>query len=86
MKTIILLAALVTLFLTLAAITTSSLMQTSEFLKGWEAGHCEGWKDVKGDLAVCPVTPTAPVADVGKNTYKGGYNKGFKRGTSDAKK
>jgi hypothetical protein len=69
-------------------ITSSFTYQNDqqEYLKGWKDGHCEGWKDVKGQFAVCPVTPVAPVPEVGLNTYKGGYNRGFKRGTEDAKK
>lgn len=58
----------------------------TDYCDGWKDGYCEGWKDVKGQFAVCPVTPVCPVAEVGKNTYKGGYNRGFKKGMKDAKK
>lgn len=56
----------------------------TEYEKGWIEGHCEGWKDVRGQLVACPVAPVAPVAEVNRNTYKGGYNRGFKKGYSDA--
>lgn len=65
--------------------TKTSKIQT-DFCKGWEDGYCEGWKDVKGQFAVCPVEPVCPVPNVGANTYKGGYNKGFKAGRKKAKK
>jgi len=58
----------------------------SDYSEGWKDGYCEGWKDVKEKNAVCPVTPVCPVPEVGKNTYKDGYNRGFKKGMSDASK
>jgi hypothetical protein len=60
----------------------------SEFDQGFEDGHCEGWKDVKGEYSVCPVTPVAPVPKVSQrsDSYKDGYNTGFKRGMRDARK
>ena len=57
---------------------------TSDFCQGWEEGYCEGWRDVKGSYAPCPVTPVCPVAPVGKDTYNGGYNLGFKAGSKAA--
>lgn len=55
------------------------------FCSGWEDGYCEGYRDVKGKYAICPVTPVCPVPEVDKTTYTDGYNAGFKRGTKDAK-
>jgi len=57
-----------------------------DYCDGWEEGYCEGWKDVKGQYSVCPVAPVCPVPEVGKDDYKGGYNRGFKKGMSAAKK
>ena len=57
----------------------------SSFCEGFEEGFCEGWKDVKGEFTVCPVTPVCPVPEVGKDSYKGGYNTGFKAGREKAK-
>lgn len=57
----------------------------SDYCDGWEDGYCEGWKDVKGSLTVCPVTPVCPVAEVGKDGYRGGYNRGFKAGMTAAR-
>lgn len=59
--------------------------QSSKFCDGWEEGYCEGWKDEKGQLAVCPVTPVCPIEPVDCNTYNCGYNKGFKAGKKKAK-
>ena len=52
----------------------------SEFCEGWEDGYCEGWKEIKGRLSICPVTPVCPVPEIGRNSYKGGYNTGFVAG------
>ena len=59
----------------------------TEYEQGWEDGHCEGWKDVKGKYAYCPYPPYAPIPtyDCSKG-YRCGYNRGFKRGRRDAMK
>jgi hypothetical protein len=56
-----------------------------DYLEGWEEGHCEGWRDVKGAYANCPNAPNAPNPGVGKMNYKGGYNAGFKAGSKAAR-
>lgn len=56
----------------------------SEFSEGWKDGYCEGWKDVRGVYAVCPIAPIAPIPQAGRNTYRDGYNRGFKQGMRDA--
>lgn len=57
----------------------------SDYTDGWEDGYCEGWKDVKGRLAVCPVAPVAPVMDAScDKPYNCGYNLGFKAGRKKA--
>ena len=60
----------------------------SEFDKGFKDGHCEGFKDVKGQLAICPITPIAPIPKIGQSSdsYKDGYITGFKRGMKYARK
>ena len=57
-----------------------------DFCDGWEDGYCEGWKDVKGVYAICPITPICPIAEVGKDRYRDGYNRGFKAGSRAAQK
>ena len=89
MKNSIFLLAIITQFLIITAFTASSQDNTEivcveDFCDGWEDGYCEGWKDVKGQLALCPVAPICPVPDIGQNTYRGGYNKGFKAGRKAA--
>ncbi len=59
---------------------------TTDFCDGWEDGYCEGWKDVKGQLAICPITPICPIPEIGQNSYRGGYNRGFKAGMKAANK
>lgn len=59
---------------------------SSDYCNGWSDGYCEGYKDVKGQYAICPVAPTCPIANPGQTRYKDGYNRGFKAGTGAAKK
>jgi hypothetical protein len=69
------------------ALNVETLVKT-EYHKGWDDGHCEGWKDVKGKYAYCPYPPYPPYPAYPKSSdsYKDGYNDGFKRGMSDARK
>jgi hypothetical protein len=62
----------------------NKIVNQSEFCKGFEDGFCEGYKDIKGAYANCPVTPICPIPEVGKDNYKGGYNTGFKTGMRKA--
>lgn len=52
----------------------------NDYEQGWEDGYCEGWKDVKGQYAFCPFAPFAPFPEMNKDTYRDGYNRGFKAG------
>lgn len=61
-----------------------SAFSGSEFEDGFEEGHCEGYRDVKGQFVTCPVAPVAPVPQVNQDTYRGGYNAGFKKGRRKA--
>ena len=59
-------------------------IQTS-YDEGWEQGFCEGWKDVKGQYSVCPVTPLTPLPKLNcSEGYRCGYNRGFKYGMCKA--
>lgn len=62
-------------------------VEKTQYHEGWDDGHCEGWKDVKGQNAYCPYPPYPPYPTYPKSTdsYKDGYNDGFKRGMSDAR-
>ena len=64
----------------------SSSKNELKYCDGWKDGYCEGWKDVKGKFAICPITPICPIPEIGKDTYKDGYNRGFKTGLKDASK
>jgi len=94
MKKIMIIATLVSGFAVLTAFNSTSNVEiiktetiaTSDFCEGWEEGYCEGWKDVKGQLALCPLTPLCPLPKLGQDSYKGGYNRGFKAGMKAARK
>jgi len=68
-----------------AATSPATPAWETEFCKGWKDGYCEGYKDVKGQMALCPLTPLCPLPEIGENTYKGGYHRGFKAGMKKAK-
>ena len=58
----------------------------SDYEEGWEDGYCEGWKDVKGQMALCPLTPLCPLPELEcSEGYKCGYNRGFKAGMKAAR-
>lgn len=82
MKRFTLLLLTIAMFISLNAFESRSY---SDFCDGFTEGFSEGYKDVKGQYAVVPPTPTCPIAEIGKNTYKGGYNTGFKVGSKKAK-
>jgi len=60
----------------------------SKYEEGWKDGHCEGWKEIKGQNAYCPYPPYAPYPQYPKSSdsYRDGYNDGYRRGMSDANK
>ncbi|SRX54315.1 hypothetical protein AEQU1_01324 [Aequorivita sp. CIP111184] len=61
-------------------LTKIETLSVGDFCDGWEDGYCEGWKDVKGSLSLCPLTPLCPLPELGQDSYRGGYNRGFKAG------
>ena len=93
MKKVFFIATIISAFAVLTAFTTSNTNPTktevtlaSDFCEGWEDGYCEGWKDVKGQMALCPLTPLCPLPELGQDTYRGGYNRGFKAGSRAAQR
>lgn len=59
---------------------------TGNYLDGWKEGYCEGWKYIKGQFALCPITPIAPLPPLGcVDLYKCGYNDGFIAGMQAAR-
>jgi hypothetical protein len=92
MKNVFIIATFISAFAIMTAFTSSNIKNSvntevtykSDFCKGWEEGYCEGWKDVKGQYAICPITPICPIPEIGQDTFKGGYNRGFKAGRKKA--
>lgn len=73
------------MFLFLGTSVTNQQGQSwDEYNRGYKVGYVEGWRDIKGQLAVAPVVPVTPMAEAGLMTYNGGYNKGFKDGRAKA--
>jgi hypothetical protein len=94
MKKVFFIVTILSGFTALTAFTTINLnnstkveiSSTSDFCDGWEDGYCEGWKDVKGRNAICPIAPICPIPKIGEDSFKGGYNRGFKAGSRAAQK
>jgi hypothetical protein len=94
MKKVLFITAVVSGLVGLTAFTTTNhkhsritfISSSDKYCEGWEDGYCEGWKDVKGQFAICPIAPICPIAEIGKDRYKDGYNRGFKAGYNAAKK
>lgn len=42
-------------------------------------GFSEGWKTVKGDLAIVPICPIAPITPIGSTAYREGIKAGMGR-------
>ena len=63
-------------------------VEKTEYHKGWDCGHCEGWREVKGRNSYCPYPPYPPYPVHPKtvNSFKDGYTDGLIRGMKDAKK
>lgn len=55
-----------------------------DFCRGWSHGFQNGWKHVKGDWSLPPLTPLCPFPKVGEDKYTHGYNRGFQRGVYQA--
>jgi hypothetical protein len=64
----------------------SGVVLVSDYEDGWEDGYCEGWKDVKGQFAICPIAPICPIPEIKcSEGYRCGYNRGFKAGMRAAR-
>ena len=58
----------------------------SEYCEGWEEGYCEGYKDIKGEFSICPITPLCPMPELFKDSWKDGYYRSFLEGGKKAMK
>jgi hypothetical protein len=68
----------------LSLISLSFTTLQEDYCEGWELGYCQGWEDVKGEISICPIVPMCPMAEIFKEEYLDGYNRGFKKGRVDA--
>lgn len=89
MKKLFIISFVSLVFISLSAFQNTNKFELEiddEYKSGWIDGHCEGWKDVKGQFAICPVAPVCPVSEIEcSEGYKCGYNRGFKAGRKAAK-
>jgi hypothetical protein len=74
----------ITIILTLSSFTPAS---NTPFCKGWEHGHCSGWKSVKGEYAICPIAPICPIPplECAYADYRCGFTLGVLAGAKAAK-
>ena len=68
-----------TLIILLSCLSLTSLAQ-GDFREGYNNGWTEGYKDASEKKALFPSPPSAPIPPIGKNSYQGGWNMGFKAG------
>jgi len=64
-------------------------MTPEEYDEGYEDGYCEGWKEAQeNQYANCPRVPYIDNAPYlrGCESWKCGYNAGFKHGKKDGRK
>ena len=52
------------------------------YCDGWDEGYEQGWCYERVNC-ISPPAPVCPVAEVGQDTYKDGYNRGFTKGKKD---
>ncbi len=78
---------LFTAIMIFALLFFAGFVTESDYNKGFKDGHCEGWKDVKGDWMICPYPPypAYPVYPRVETSYQDGFVVGFKRGKKDAR-
>lgn len=55
------------------------------FQDGWEQGYKDGWCYGRGYGCIDPIVPICPIARIGEDNYKGGYNRAFLQGLNDHK-
>ena len=66
------LAVFVALFL--AAPPSEAYAQNSSFCRGFS----EGWKTLKGELAIVPICPIEPITPIGSTPYREGIKAGMR--------
>jgi|GEM_PF-5373198 len=66
----------------------STMSDEKEYYKGFKDGWDEGWKDVKGKYSYPPHPPhpAYPSYPASIDSYRDGYNAGFKAGRRKAQK
>ena len=60
--------------LVIVGLTFGSIASASEFCAGFE----EGWKTVKGDMALVPLCPLEPLTPLGSTPYREGLKAGMR--------
>jgi len=63
------------------------LFTVSSFTPNTQTSYCDGFKEGYSEgycfeIEICnpPIPPLCPIPDIGRTTYKDGYNKGFNLG------
>lgn len=55
----------------------------SSYCDGWSDGYAQGYCYNEDYGCIAPAAPLCPIPEVGRSTYKHGYNRGFKKGLRD---
>ena len=62
-------------FFTFIFLISSSVFAKSEFCQGFE----EGYRTVKGNLAIVPICPIEPITPIGSTPFREGIKAGIAR-------
>ena len=58
-------------------------VSVSAYCDGWSDGYKEGYCYGKGFGCLEPLVPLCPLARLGEDGYRDGYNRGFLQGNAD---
>jgi hypothetical protein len=72
------------LALALALLSAHFALAGESFSRGFELGFDQGFKHVRGEFSLPPVSPLPPIPPIGQDTFFGGYNAGFLQGIARA--
>ena len=76
-------------FALIAVLTAPALTTTPDtsFCAGFGDGYCAGYKSVRGQYALCPITPICPIPPIGcsNSDYSCGFTIGAVQGAEDAR-
>jgi hypothetical protein len=56
---------------------STSVEQFEGYCRGFDLGFQYGWRSVKGEMSMPPMSPPCPIPEIGRTSELDGYNRGF---------